>query len=452
MSLESGKRISGRIARILPVTAEVIERVNTLGTQQKQPQIRDGRLLFEWRPGNPVDGDVYLVDEVADHEFEERDNREIIPEPIDDDAVENRQEDDRDTDEANEVTDETDDGNQDETSDSLSEDASESESDSPSSNTTTDEESDSEETSSEEETNESSSEEETNESNDTDDDLESQESDDDSASYSDESSDKEDQTIDNYSPEQEDDSTTADTDIGRNSRERVPNPRYFGDDYVNFQFLQNTFESLDEDSRAKYLEYALEDYRMSGKTTLVERFLTGVILTQMSARAGLIKHGKNAEKVLLKEFTQFKDMDVMEALDPDKLTPQQIKDALGMIGVIQEKRNHTPEAPELKYRGCADGRKERGKYTKEETASPTNSLDAFMMTLMTDAMEGRDVAISDVVGAYLNAMMREFVAMKIVGREAELMCELNPAWKQHLRYDKRGRAILYVRLKKALYG
>jgi Reverse transcriptase (RNA-dependent DNA polymerase). len=68
-------------------------------------------------------------------------------------------------------------------------------------------------------------------------------------------------------------------------------------------------------------------------------------------------------------------------------------------------------------------------------------------------MEGRDVAIADVVGAYLHALMDDFVAMKIVGREAELMCELYPEWKPHLRYcGKNKRAILYVRLKKALYG
>ena len=71
---------------------------------------------------------------------------------------------------------------------------------------------------------------------------------------------------------------------------------------------------------------------------------------------------------------------------------------------------------------------------------------------MTAAMEERDVAIADVVGAYLHAVMDDFVAMKIVGREAELVCELYPEWKEHLRYDKRGRATLYVRLKKALYG
>lgn len=58
---------------------------------------------------------------------------------------------------------------------------------------------------------------------------------------------------------------------------------------------------------------------------------------------------QDAKKVLLKEFHQFKNMDVMEALDPDKLTPQKIKDALGMIGAIQEKCDHTPEVPNLKY-------------------------------------------------------------------------------------------------------
>jgi hypothetical protein len=68
-----------------------------------------------------------------------------------------------------------------------------------------------------------------------------------------------------------------------------------------------------------------------------------------------------------------------------------------------------------------------------------------MLTLMSDAMlEGRDVAISDIAGAYLNAWMKNFVVMKVIGREAELMCELNPTWKKSLRNDKRGRVVLYV--------
>ena len=85
------------------------------------------------------------------------------------------------------------------------------------------------------------------------------------------------------------------------------------------------------------------------------------------ARAGIRKHGKEAEKVLLKEFVQFKDMDMMVALE---LSEQQIKDSLDMVNIIQEKRDHTPKKTHLKGRGCADGSKQCGLYPKEETTSP----------------------------------------------------------------------------------
>jgi hypothetical protein len=63
---------------------------------------------------------------------------------------------------------------------------------------------------------------------------------------------------------------------------------------------------------------------------------------------------------------------------------------------------------------------------------------------MNNAMEGRDITIADIVGAYLNALMDDFVLMKIRGWEAEIACELNPTWKVHLRYDAKGVAYLYL--------
>lgn len=78
---------------------------------------------------------------------------------------------------------------------------------------------------------------------------------------------------------------------------------------------------MEERSEYVYLQHSLTDFNLTGRTHLVERYLTGVILTQMSGNAGLKKHGKEGEKCLLKEFTQVKDMDVMDALDPDKLKP-----------------------------------------------------------------------------------------------------------------------------------
>jgi hypothetical protein len=429
MSLESGRRVSGRIAQVLPITDEVIARVNDIGSSQKQPRTHDGRLLFEWRPGFAIDDDVYLMAGVYEDPPREEDLREeLVPEPIQEEVPDDDFEA-YEGDGMREVTEEE---------DSISENDDESES--------------------EDSTDNGSSSDDSFEN----DDDESLGDDIDDGNLSDNNEGNLEDMLENdhhgnvneseSDGAEENESKTNDEILGRGQRLRNPNPKYYSGEFTHLQFLQQSFESLDGDSRLAYLKYALEDYCISGKTQLLERYLSGVVLTQMSARAGLIKHGKNAEKVLMKEFAQFKDMDVMEALDPDLLTKEQIQQALNMVNIIQEKRDHTPENPHLKFRGCADGSKQRGQYSKEETTSPTNGVDAFLLTLMTDAMERRDVAISDIVGAYLNAEMDDFVVMKVTGREAELMCELNPEWKKHLRYDKRKRAILYVVLKKALYG
>ena len=63
---------------------------------------------------------------------------------------------------------------------------------------------------------------------------------------------------------------------------------------------------------------------------------------------------------------------------------------------------------------------------KEETESPTFSLDAFFMTSIIDAIEGRDKVITDIKGAYLNAKMKDEVLMKITEKEVDLFCDIDP--------------------------
>ena len=89
-----------------------------------------------------------------------------------------------------------------------------------------------------------------------------------------------------------------------------------------------------------------------------------------------------------------------------------------MINIIEEKinRGHTPDNLVLKGRSVYNGRRQRDLYTKEETASPTVSLDAFFLTSIIDALEQREKAIADVKGAYFNAEMVHEVLMKIVGK------------------------------------
>ena len=59
-----------------------------------------------------------------------------------------------------------------------------------------------------------------------------------------------------------------------------------------------------------------------------------------------------------------------------------------MINLIEEKinRGHTPENPVIQARSCFNGRVQRGLYTKEETAAPTVSQDAFFISFETKVL------------------------------------------------------------------
>ena len=65
-----------------------------------------------------------------------------------------------------------------------------------------------------------------------------------------------------------------------------------------------------------------------------------------------------------------------------------------------------------------------------ETASPTVSLEALMMSLMIDAFEERDVATADVGGAFLHGEMKGFVLLKVTGESVDIMCKVNSGYEE----------------------
>ena len=60
-------------------------------------------------------------------------------------------------------------------------------------------------------------------------------------------------------------------------------------------------------------------------TRNLTKHVFGFILNQMSAKAGIRKHGKAAEEALMREFAQLEQLSVYEFLDPATLTPEQSK-------------------------------------------------------------------------------------------------------------------------------
>jgi hypothetical protein len=106
----------------------------------------------------------------------------------------------------------------------------------------------------------------------------------------------------------------------------------------------------------------------------------------------------------------------------------------------------------IKGRGCADGRKQREYLTKEETSPPTVTIESVMLSCTIDAKERRDVATVDIPGGFMQTDMEDTVHMVLEGTMAELLVKLDPKLYRKDIQVKKGKPVMYVQLKKALYG
>jgi len=167
---------------------------------------------------------------------------------------------------------------------------------------------------------------------------------------------------------------------------------------------------------------------------------------QVSVKEGIKRFGESAINAVLAEFGQLNDQKIFDPKFAHELSGKQKREALNLITLVKEKR-----CGKIKGRACADGRKQRRYIRKEDVASPTIQLESLLLSLMIDAFEKRDVATADVVGAYLIANMEDFVLVKLTGDSVDLMCKVDESYKKYIHYEN-GKKVLYLRLLKALYG
>jgi len=77
----------------------------------------------------------------------------------------------------------------------------------------------------------------------------------------------------------------------------------------------------------------------------------------------------------------------------------------------------------------------------------------MVLSCAIDVKENRYVVVSDIPGAFLHADMEESVHMLLEGTVAKMIAKLDlPTYKKQIWYNKKGKPMLYVQLKKALYG
>jgi hypothetical protein len=174
-----------------------------------------------------------------------------------------------------------------------------------------------------------------------------------------------------------------------------------------------------------------------------ELFLT----EQMSLKKGLKQFGKDGAEAVVAELRQLDYREVIEPVNGKKLSQEQKRKALNYLMYLKQKR-----CGRIKARGCADGRKQRLYKSKEETTSPTVSTEALFLTSAINAKEGRKVMTIDIPGAFMHADIDELIHIRLEGPMAELLTRVDPEKYRTYMTEERGKKVLYVELRKALYG
>ena len=169
--------------------------------------------------------------------------------------------------------------------------------------------------------------------------------------------------------------------------------------------------------------------------------------TQMSAKEGLRRFGEKAAEALIKEWQQLDEKKVFHGIHFKDTTSEQRKGALRLVQLIKQKR-----CGKIKGRTCADGRKQRQYINQEDSTSPTVSTEALLITLMIDAHEHRDVATTDVPGAFLHSDMDEDVTVVVDGALVDLLVQSNNKYAEFVHICKNGKKVVFMKLDKALYG
>ena len=177
-------------------------------------------------------------------------------------------------------------------------------------------------------------------------------------------------------------------------------------------------------------------------------YLITTVLTQHHVSKGLKIYGDQGEKAVLQELQQLHDRMVIEPMQTDKLDEKDKQNALQYLMFLKQKRDGR-----IKGRGCADGRKQRVYMTKEEASAPTVSTKGLLLTCLIDAMEGRDVASVDIPGIFMQADMEgPDTYMKLEGKMVHLLSKIDPNLYTKFIKKENNRSVMYVKLKKALYG
>ena len=236
------------------------------------------------------------------------------------------------------------------------------------------------------------------------------------------------------------------------------------DPYDNFtgllgaRMVGGTRRSCRIDDRRRKVEQTLkvptrrcveERIAQAYKLSIVKEEKRAAHVYRISVKQALKKNEKASKASMMKELRQIVDKDVFDILEKANLSKRQLRKAIRSSMFLTEKFTASGEFDKLKARLVAGG-DGQDKSLYENLSSPTVAQETIMMVLAIAAIEKRKVATIDITGAYLECDIDEDdeVIMTIDPFLAKLLSQIDPTVSQ--KTDEKG--VIYVRLKKALYG
>ena len=113
---------------------------------------------------------------------------------------------------------------------------------------------------------------------------------------------------------------------------------------------------------------------------------------------GLKKFGKKGKLATLKELRQLHDRVCFKPIGVGSMTVNKKKKDQEALLFLSEKRDGT-------IKGCMvyNGKPTREWLSKEDSASPTVSLESLFLTSIIDAKEERDVMMCDIPNVFIQA-------------------------------------------------
>jgi hypothetical protein len=190
----------------------------------------------------------------------------------------------------------------------------------------------------------------------------------------------------------------------------------------------------------------LQDTRYKYSSKVVE-----MVTTQLSLKAALKQWGKDAKVAVEAEAKQLHWCNSFKPVHCKDVNEEKQKQILELHVFGKKKRTG-----QIKARKVAGGNKQRDFISKENASSPTVATESVLHTSLVDAQENWDVAIVDILNAFIQTVVedgKDKVIMRIRGHMVDVLVKVAPkVYVPYVSTNKQSRKQLLVECLNAIYG